>query len=238
MAITILTFLVCYIPPILHAAWGRSKSDVNWGGRFLVQFSIFLSSGINSVMYCFRNKRFYSAMKQFLKDPCGKRPLQETEPEQSQDTRQVAASHKITDKLKDTSFSPTTRLPLDQGVYNSMAVQDEHGLTKQDCESNRLCRCNKVMAISLQEQEPGRVVKFAWVEHHHTDSQKGKAPEKKVQQPAQITQDKKSLWRRTIGQTHRREKLQRRKSNNTCRLHRTRSHCEKKPSHRLRREKL
>lgn len=44
----------------------------------LAYISIFISSAINPVIYCFRVRRFRLALNQLLQDPCGKSTFQET----------------------------------------------------------------------------------------------------------------------------------------------------------------
>ena len=85
VAIKVFAFLVCYIPATFHSAWGHQRSNVRydrWPG-FLAQFCIFISSGINPVIYSFRTRRFRSALKQLLKDPCGIKPFQEPKEEKT-----------------------------------------------------------------------------------------------------------------------------------------------------------
>ena len=72
VAITVLAFLACYIPTILFLVWGRHRSDESWWSGFIAHFSIFASSGINPIIYCFRTRRFRSTLKQLIKDPCGR----------------------------------------------------------------------------------------------------------------------------------------------------------------------
>ena len=106
VAIKVVAFLVCYIPATLYSAWGHGRFNLRydrWPG-FLAQFCIFISIGINPVMYSFRTRRFRSAWKQLLKDPaCGRRPFQESnEGKQGprgnpfKITRKVGVSNKIT----------------------------------------------------------------------------------------------------------------------------------------------
>lgn len=80
MIITVLAFLACYIPPTFIAAWvGSTNSTVikAWAPH-LAYISIFISSAINPVIYCFRVRRFRLALNQLLQDPCGKSTFQET----------------------------------------------------------------------------------------------------------------------------------------------------------------
>ena len=80
MIITVLAFLACYIPPTVIAAWVRStnSTDIKAWAPHLAYISIFISSAINPVIYCFRVRRFRLALNQLLQDPCGKSTFQET----------------------------------------------------------------------------------------------------------------------------------------------------------------
>lgn len=70
---------MCFIQPVWFAVWDRHNphSTSNWI-TFLVNFSLFLSSGINPVIYFFRARRFRLALKQLMKDPCGRSSFLET----------------------------------------------------------------------------------------------------------------------------------------------------------------
>ena len=80
MIITVLAFLACYIPPTFIAASVRStnSTDIKAWAPHLAYISIFISSAINPVIYCFRVRRFRLALNQLLQDPCGKSTFQET----------------------------------------------------------------------------------------------------------------------------------------------------------------
>lgn len=80
MIITVLAFLACYIPPTVIAAWVRStnSTDIKAWAPHLAYISIFISSAINPVIYCFRVRRFRLALNQLLQDPCGKSTFQGT----------------------------------------------------------------------------------------------------------------------------------------------------------------
>ena len=79
VVITVVASLVCFIQPVWFGIWNRHNphSTSNWI-TFFVNFSIFLSSGINPVIYFIRARRFRLALKQLLKDPCGRSSFQET----------------------------------------------------------------------------------------------------------------------------------------------------------------
>lgn len=90
--ITVGVFLLCNVPPpLIVALAGQFFKDTEWP-RFLAMFSISISSAINPVLYCFRNRRFRSALKQFLKDPCGKSPFKETKKVQNEAVKQPLIS--------------------------------------------------------------------------------------------------------------------------------------------------
>lgn len=87
VVITVVALLVCFIQPVWFALWNRHNphSTGNWI-TFLVNFSLFLSSGINPFIYFFRARRFRLALKQLLKDPCGRSSFQETSKRAEQKT--------------------------------------------------------------------------------------------------------------------------------------------------------
>ena len=70
---------MCFIQPVWFAVWDRHNphSTGDWI-TFSVNFSLFLSSGINPVIYFIRARRFRLALNQLLKDPCGRGSFQET----------------------------------------------------------------------------------------------------------------------------------------------------------------
>ena len=105
VAIKVVAFLACYIPATLYSAWGHGRPNLRYNRcpGFLAQFCIFISIGFNPVIYSFRTRRFRSALKQLLNDPCGRRPFQESnEGKQGprsipfKITRKVGVSKKIT----------------------------------------------------------------------------------------------------------------------------------------------
>ena len=78
-----MAFFVCYIPPVCIAILVPHEPNVtvaSWPGH-VAQLSLFLSSGINPVIYCFRARRFRRALKQLFQDPCGKTAFRETDQE-------------------------------------------------------------------------------------------------------------------------------------------------------------
>lgn len=84
IAITVLAFLACYIPSVCIGAWVHPEADATvmpWPGH-VSYLSMFLSSGINPIIYCYRVRRFRRALKQLLNDPCGKTAFQEADQDQ------------------------------------------------------------------------------------------------------------------------------------------------------------
>ena len=79
VALTVLAFLACWIPSVVLPLLGRLRSDRSWGAGFLAQFSVYISSGINPIIYGFRTRRLRRALKQLLKDPFGRSPFEETD---------------------------------------------------------------------------------------------------------------------------------------------------------------
>ena len=201
VAITILAFLLCYIPPILFVTRDRytsASADSRWPG-LLAQFSIFISSGINPIIYCFRTRRFCSALKQLLKDPCGRSSLQETNQVQraEQDiphkvTRQAAANNRIVNEPETASATP-------KAARCATAGQGDRDHRVRGCEEKENTRSegqasgsrtrNHVMPLSIPESE--RVAKLAWVERTITWTSEGQVQEGKVHPAVEITQEKK-----------------------------------------------
>ena len=74
-----MVLLMCFIPPVWFAVLDHHNphSTGNWI-TFFVNVSMFLSSGINPVIYFFRARRFRLAIKQLMKDPCGRSSFLET----------------------------------------------------------------------------------------------------------------------------------------------------------------
>ena len=159
VAITVLAFLVCFIPPIVFAARSHA-GDAGWPGS-LSQFSVFISSGINPIIYCFRTRRFRWALKQLLNDPCGRSFFQELKQEQRAPRdlpRRItnAANNKVADEPLTASVS--TCLTVDQRANYPTAGQEKCSVQAQNCEDGR--GHEKEDQLSLV----GTVVKMAWVE--------------------------------------------------------------------------
>ena len=182
VAITVLAFLACYIPPILVAVWGRLRSDESWWG--LAQFSPLISSGINPIIYCFRTRRFRSALKQLLKDPCGRSPFRETNQVQMAQReiphntpRRPAANNRITNKHEKASLAPKAHVIVNQRACCSTAAQEGRELGIQhdkEAETDRSNSQSSILrkrsnAFPLHHQDTGRV-KLAWTENHHVGS--------------------------------------------------------------------
>ena len=168
MAITVLAFLACYIPPIFLRVWGRLRSDKIWWQGFLAHFCIFVPSGINPIIYCFRTRRFRAALKQLLEDPCGRSPFQETNQVQMAQwnipckiPRQAAANNRIVNEPEEASLAPRAHVTVDQRACCSIAAQRGRGHCKEtkndrsDSESSGLRK---------------RKVKLTWMENQHIDS--------------------------------------------------------------------
>lgn len=106
-------------------------------------FSISISSAINPVLYCFRNRRFRSALKQFLKDPCGKSPFKETNKVQNEAVK-------------------TTSNKSEQARLDCERVQD--------CGNQNNEKAYHSIIVSSQEPGSKRLVKSAWLECKHSPS--------------------------------------------------------------------
>ena len=156
VGIKVLTFLVCYIPATLYSAWGDERPNLRynrWPG-FLAQFCVFISIGINPVIYSFRTRRFRSVLKQLLKDPCGRRPFQESN-EGKQGPRGIP--FKMTKKV---------------GVSNEITHQpDEPNITCRGWVENANGKCHERSCEEARSNETkgqsrlhGRGVQLGWVE--------------------------------------------------------------------------
>ena len=181
VAITVLVFLSCYFPTILFAVWGRLRSDESWWHGFTAQFFIFISSGINPIIYCFRTRRFRAALKQLVKDPCGRSPFQETNKVQMAQrkiprkfSRQAAESNRIANEAAEASLAPRVQVAVDQRACCTTAAQGERGRWIQQGKETKTGRRNS-QSSGLRThhhaipQETGRVT-LAWMENNHRDS--------------------------------------------------------------------
>ena len=171
----VFAFLSCYIPPLFIAACVRSNFysiDIAWRGH-LVHTSILISSGINPIIYCFRTKRFRCALKQFLKNPCGKTAFQEIKQEQRAReiiTNRNALSDNFTREPDQERFELTsTCSPLFQWVRNSNCCIGRMGQIVQQFEQRkssenideklgkRTAR-NKVIPFTIQDKPQAQMV--------------------------------------------------------------------------------
>ena len=181
VAITILAFLVCYIPPILFVITGRSRSasaDSRWPS-FFAQFSMFISSGINPIIYCFRTRRFRSALKQLLNDPCGRSPFQETNQVQRTGkdvtrkvTIQAAASNRIINEPEAASAIPKAARWATAGQGDRcLRVRgfEEKESTRNEGQASGSRTRNYVTPLSIPES--GGVAKLAWEEDNRMDAE-------------------------------------------------------------------
>ena len=166
IAITVLAFLACYIPSVCIGAWVHPEADATvmpWPGH-VAYLSMFLSSGINPIIYCYRVRRFRRALKQLLNDPCGKTAFQEADQDQRFKENKLHHSSrgkKIVDKFdKDrlllfrNSSRCTRRMALTFQV-----LETKESSKKQEEECGRPV-CNQPMPLSIQKSRSG-----AWVEN-------------------------------------------------------------------------
>ena len=157
VAIQVFAFLVCYIPATFHSAWGHQRSHVRhdrWPG-FLAQFCIFISSGINPVIYSFRTRRFRFALKQLLKDPCGRRPFHE--PKEGK-TAPPGILVKITRKAE-VSNTEITHEPVERNISHRGCTKNVRGKFPV-----RGCKEAKSNEKKGRLRLHGRGVRLAWVD--------------------------------------------------------------------------
>jgi len=76
VAVAVVTYFICYVPTISFAAWGQNAEEFRWFG-FLAAFTTFFSSVSNPIIYVLRNRRYRAALRQLVKDPCGRTPFPE-----------------------------------------------------------------------------------------------------------------------------------------------------------------
>lgn len=146
VVITVMASLVCFIQPVWFAVWNRRNplSTSNWI-TFFVNFSLFLSSAINPVIYFFRARRFRLALKQLLKDPCGKSSFQET--------------IKIAEQKNPRNI--TDQATTGNKVHKNKVEEAGNGGNAEEENGQR----NNVRRLSFRELESERqVVKKAWAE--------------------------------------------------------------------------
>ena len=71
----VVTYFICYVPAIIYAMLRRDTIH-SWSA-FLAAFCTFFSSASNPIIYVFRNRKYRAAIRQLVKDPCGRSPFQE-----------------------------------------------------------------------------------------------------------------------------------------------------------------
>ena len=173
--VIVFAFLLCYIPPLFIEAWVRCNFySIDIASRsHLVHTSILISSGINPIIYCFRTKRFRCALKQFLKNPCGKTAFQEIKQEQR--AREIipnrnARGDKITLEPDHERFELMSCSSLFQWVRNSNCCtgrmgQIVHQLFEQkksseniDEKLGRRAARNKVIPFTIHDKPQAQIV--------------------------------------------------------------------------------
>ena len=79
VTMTVVMYYICYIPTVVLSAWLRNEEQkvANPWLVFMAAFASFLSCASNPVIYVIRNRRYRSAIGQFLKDPCGESPYRD-----------------------------------------------------------------------------------------------------------------------------------------------------------------
>ena len=170
----------------------------SWPGH-VAQLSLFLSSGMNPVIYCFRARRFRRALKQLLQDPCGKTAFRETDQEKRvqqnvppQNTRVAEKGKKIANELgepmQDPSAFPSNSYTrqLGLGVRGCKKVENSGRKGKE----RRARSCNQVTPFSPQDVEPQIIPRLAWVDNHPADSSGIRSDEKNPTCREDYTQNK------------------------------------------------
>ena len=76
VAMAVVTYFICYVPAIIYAVLRRSDTIHEWFGIFAA-LCTFFSSASNPIIYVFRNRKYGAAIRQLVKDPCGRSPFQE-----------------------------------------------------------------------------------------------------------------------------------------------------------------
>lgn len=156
VAIVVIAFLVSYVPVIAHAASRQySDSDPAWPD-FLPIFCVFISSTTNPVIYCFRTRRFHSALKQFFKDPCGGTPFQETNGRGKMQQPVLLVSSKV--------------YPNDETAEARNGITDKHE-DEEVADKEKVAQSRRprrgTARLSPCKTESGIAVEEAWVEYHH-----------------------------------------------------------------------
>ena len=145
----------------------------------MAQLSLFLSSGLNPVIYCFRARRFRRALKQLFQDPCGKTAFRETDQEKRvkqnvppQNASVAEKGKKIAKELgepmQDPSAGPSKRYTRQMGLGVRGCKKEENSGKKR--KERRARSCNQVTPFSPQDVEPQIIPRLAWVDNHPADS--------------------------------------------------------------------
>lgn len=78
IAITIVAYVLCYVPGIIYAVLGlQNESLADSWFAFIAWYSINISCAVNPVIYYLRTNHFHSALKQLFKDPLGSSDFKE-----------------------------------------------------------------------------------------------------------------------------------------------------------------
>ena len=168
VAMTVLAFLVCWIPSIILPVMGRLRSDQSWGAGVLAQYSVYISSGINPIIYSLRTRRFRRALKQLLKDPFGRSPFEETDkavtPQREIARRKARQMNRIVPEHAERDLTPEACVSsMNRQANNMTEAKGERGLSVQDGgeEASRPHMLNQKVSPLLQKKESGRD-RFAW----------------------------------------------------------------------------
>jgi len=120
-------------------------------------------------MYCFRTRRFRAALKQLVKDPCGRSPFQETNKVQMAQwniprkiSRQAEESNRIANEAAEASLAPRVQVAVDQWACCTTTAQGERGRWIQHGKETETGRSNSQSSglrthHHATPQETGRV---------------------------------------------------------------------------------
>lgn len=173
-----MAFAVCYVPNVCIGIWILFNSEkfvmyVSWPGQ-VFHLCLFLSSAINPFIYCLRLRRFRCALKQLLRNPCGRTPFQETN-----NKRQVRQRipHQVPRGEKNMDESNQAILMLFNNSNlrtRRMAFTPRVSETRERSEKKEK-EClpgvgNQVMTLSIKDLQPPNIPRLAWVKKHSTDS--------------------------------------------------------------------
>ena len=177
VAFTVLAFFVCYIPPVCIAILVPPEPDVtaaSWPGH-VAQLSLFLSSGMNPVIYCFRARRFRRALKQLLQDPCGKTAFREIDKEERVQQNVPLQNARVAEKGKNIANELGEQMQ-DPSAFPSNSYTRQLGLGVRGCKKvensgkkrkeRRARSCYQDTPFSPQDVEPQIIPRLAWVDNH------------------------------------------------------------------------